>query len=251
MEKNNLNLVDYCKNALNQKWYYGWGAVGQKATVELVNSLVVQYKDMNTRWKNYMIEAVNNNNNLCDCYGLVKGFLAYCDTGEVKILGKYDVNTSTAFAKSTKKGPLNTLPETGGVILWMKGHVGVYIGNGRFIECAGGGAGMKEGRIENGKVVKGSRFTNWFYDVNINYIEKNKEEEILIEQLKNEIQALKKQLEDKTLIKKTDFMINDVKKQLDTIMVDSFNYVNLRELSKELGVQLEYSENENLIKLKG
>lgn len=232
MEKTNINLVEYCKKALSEGWYYGWGAHGQKATTSVVNSLVKQYPSSNTKWKAYMTKAVQNKTSLCDCYGLVKGFLGKCETGEIKLLSKYDINTGMAFGREgLEKGPLSTLPELPGVILYMKGHVGVYIGNGEFIECAGGGTGMFKGKIENGKVTKGSKFTHWFKEKNITYIEPESNK-------KNE--QAKEQTEIEEENNKVAVIIGNKEVSLEGFIKNDYNYVKLRDIVEVLGYEVEY-----------
>lgn len=178
MQHSNTGLAAHAEKALREKWYYGWGAYGQKATNALVTSLVSQYPSMNTQWKSYMQKAVTAGTRLCDCYGLVKSYLWWVDdNANPKYIGVHDTNTAGAYSKATEKGTLATLPEIPGVILYMPGHVGVYCGKGRFIELQGGGVGAFEGKITNGKITKGSKFTHWFKDINIDYTVENEEQE--------------------------------------------------------------------------
>jgi hypothetical protein len=98
----------------------------------------------------------------------VKSYL-WWNNGNVRYSPSEDRNQETAYRAAKEKGPLSTMPEIPGLILWMKGHAGVYIGNGEFIECAGAPTGMRKGIINSGRVVSGSRFTHWFKDTNIQY----------------------------------------------------------------------------------
>jgi len=164
----NLGLCAHCEKALREKWYYLWGTYGQRATQKLIDDKISRYPD-NARWRSYVSAAIGRTR-VSDCYGLVKSYLWWQGDGlDPKYNAAQDMNTSAAYNRGRKRGPLSALPETPGAILYMTGHVGVYMGGGRFIECAGGGVGMSEGRIEAGKVVKGSRFTDWFLDGNIEY----------------------------------------------------------------------------------
>ncbi len=168
--------------ALEENWFYGWGAYGQKATPEFVDSLIMRYPEMNTKWRSYMLRAVKENTRLCDCYGLVKSYLWWQDDG-IKYNREEDRNTLMAVNYAQEKGPLSNMPDLEGVILYMKGHVGVYIGNGMFIEIMGGGIGASLGRVSNGKIIEGSRFTHWFKDRNIMY---NNEKELdFIQEISN------------------------------------------------------------------
>jgi len=168
MGKTNTDLVKHAEKALKESWYYLWGAYGQKATQAYIDSNIKQYPD-NAKWRVYVSAAVGKNR-VCDCYGFVKGFLWWTDdSGNPKYSAAQDRNTLAAYNAAKEKGLLANMPEIPGLVLYMTGHVGVYCGGGRFIECAGGGKGAVEGRIVGGKVTQGSRFTHWFKDVNVEY----------------------------------------------------------------------------------
>ena len=57
----------------------------------------------------------------------------------------YGITVGTA----SEKGDISTLPEEEGVLLYMKGHCGVYIGDGKVIECT---SNQKISGIKYGKV---------------------------------------------------------------------------------------------------
>lgn len=80
-----------------------------------------------------------------DCVGLIKGY--YWSDPNGKILYKIvngvrendsDLGANRMHAVAKIKGPMSTLPEKPGVILWLDGHTGVYIGNGEVIEATPG-----------------------------------------------------------------------------------------------------------------
>jgi len=173
--KTNIELVKHAEFALSEKWFYLWGAYGQKATQSLIDSNIKQYPD-NEKWRAYVSQAIGKNR-VCDCYGLVKSCLWWTDDkSNPKYGAAQDKNTLGAYNIAKEKGALATMPELPGVILYMPGHVGVYCGNGRFIECAGSGKGVVVGAISGGKVTKGSKFSHWFKDVNVAYETKSPEE---------------------------------------------------------------------------
>lgn len=170
MEYTNTGLVAHCKKALQQGWFYLWGSFAQIATQAVIDNNIKQYPS-NSVWRAYASKAIGKTR-VCDCYGLVKSYLWWVnDNSNPKYNAIHDVNTLGAYNRAQERGPLITLPEIPGVILYMTGHVGVYIGNGEFIECAGGGVGMRKGTIKNGVITSGSKFTHWFKDVNITYSE--------------------------------------------------------------------------------
>jgi len=168
MNKTNKGLVAHCENALKEGWYYLWGTYAQKATQSVIDSNIKQYPS-NEAWRSYASKAIGKTR-VCDCYGLVKSYLWWVDdNSNPKYNNVHDHNTTEAYGAANEKGPLATLPEIPGIIMYMPGHVGIYIGSGRFIECRGGGVGMYEGKITTGKITKGSKFTHWFKDINIEY----------------------------------------------------------------------------------
>lgn len=72
----------------------------------------------------------------CDCSGLIKGTLwgyphngkygtIYPDVNANTIMSTYCYNQSSNFNKITR-----------GEFVWMNGHIGVYIGNGKVCECS-------------------------------------------------------------------------------------------------------------------
>jgi len=169
MEKTNAGLAAHCEMALSQGWYYLWGTYGEIATQALLDANIKQYPD-NASWRSYAAGAIGKTR-FSDCYGLVKSYLWWADdNGNPKYNAAQDVNTSMAYVSASERGPLSTLPEMPGIVLWMNGHVGVYMGGGRFLECRGGGVGMAEGAVSKGVITKGSKFTNWFKDRNIVYL---------------------------------------------------------------------------------
>jgi len=167
-DKTGAGLAEHCEKALREKWLYLWGTYGQRATQALIDANIRQYPD-NERWRAYAGKAIGTTR-VSDCYGMVKSYIWWQGDGaDPKYCAAQDVNTQTAFARAREKGTVAALPEVPGAVLYMTGHVGVYVGGGRFIECAGGGAGVREGKIAGGKVVAGSGFTHWFLDAGIEY----------------------------------------------------------------------------------
>lgn len=166
----NIALVEYAKKAHKENWGYCLGTFGQTLTPTLLNQKTSQGNGVgtyNTRHKAYLTKFMGKK--VSDCYGLVKGYLWTDGAGIIRYNGSQDKNANTAYSSAKEKGPISTIPEIPGLVLWMKGHAGVYIGSGEFIECAGAPKGMVKGKIVNGRVTQGSKFTHWFKDINITY----------------------------------------------------------------------------------
>lgn len=171
--KTNIELVEFAKKALKEDWGYCLGSFGNILTPSFLKQKQSQGGGVgayNTRHNNYLRKFLNKR--VTDCYGLVKAFI-WWNNGNVKYVGSQDRNQEGAYKAAKEKGPISSIPEIPGLILWMKGHAGIYIGNGEFIECVGAPVGMRKGKIQNGRVVSGSKFTHWFKDTYISYIKES------------------------------------------------------------------------------
>ena len=169
--KTNGELVKFAKKAFDEKWGYCLGTFGQILTPSLLAQKMKQGYGVgvyNTKHYTYMQTQIGRR--VSDCYGLVKAFVWWSGSNPVYNAAT-DRNQEGAYNKATEKGPLSAMPEIPGLILWMRGHAGIYIGNGEFIECVGAPVGMRKGMIRNGMVIAGSKFTHWFKDTYISYVD--------------------------------------------------------------------------------
>ena len=68
-----------------------------------------------------------------DCVGLIKGTVWQAD-----FMGRYqsasDLSANGMYAKCAVRGPIATIPEKPGLVVWKDGHIGVYVGNGVVVE---------------------------------------------------------------------------------------------------------------------
>ena len=71
---------------------------------------------------------------------------------------------------TTRKGTIDTIPERAGICVYMQGHVGVYIGNGWVIECAGNRGAVKT-------PLRGKGATAWTHWMECPFIDYSKIEE--------------------------------------------------------------------------
>jgi hypothetical protein len=167
MAKTNTGLVEYAKAQLGKPYWYG--TFGQVSTPELYKSKKKQYPKL-YRW-NYTTKELNKK--VHDCVGLVKGYL-WCDSPSdttPKYNAKQDVSANGMLEKCKVKGDISTLPEVKGVLVFMNGHVGVYIGNGYVIEARGHDYGVVKTKLKN------RAWKNWGYCPYIVYEKPEKKEE--------------------------------------------------------------------------
>lgn len=209
--KTNIGLVEYCKAQLSKPYWYG--TFGQIATENLLRQKSAQYPTQ-YKWTDF-IEQYGQR--VHDCVGLIKGYLWSENLNSTPIYNsKQDKDVSGMKANCTETGNIKTIPELPGVLVFMPGHVGIYVGNGEVIEARGHLYGVVKTKL------KDRPWTEWGKLDWIKYIEdiklfengQGKEAiEYLVEQgrITNKEQALQKlnliKNEDWTYIK----WANDVK----------------------------------------
>ena len=165
--KNNLDLVEWAKQAQSHGWGYVWGSYGEVLTQKTLNSKAKQYPD-EVGSKADFIKAHWLGRRTADCIGLIKGYgwlNTQTSTIEYGTNGMPDIGADTMFNNATEKGTIDTLPEIPGLALWHSGHIGIYIGGGKVIHAANTHAGVI---ISD---VSGSGFAHWLKIPYIDYEE--------------------------------------------------------------------------------
>ena len=165
--KNNLDLVEWAKQAQSHGWGYVWGSYGEVLTQKTLNSKAKQYPDEVGSKEEY-IRTHWLGGRTADCIGLIKGYGWYdCESGSIAYgtNGMPDIGADTMYENATEKGTIDTLPEIPGLALWHSGHIGIYIGGGKVIHAANTHAGVI---ISD---VSGSGFTHWLKIPYITYTE--------------------------------------------------------------------------------
>lgn len=166
-EKNNLDLAAYAGEAWKHRWGYVWGTVGDPLSEELLAYKLEQYPTAVGDYEEFIREHWMGRRT-ADCIGLIKsyawfdpysGFIAY-QTNDIP-----DIGTDELFEAAEEKGPIDTIPELPGVIVYREGHVGIYIGGGFVIEAHG-----TEGGVVKTKLAE-QPFTDWLKYPGIIYYE--------------------------------------------------------------------------------
>ncbi|WP_241147092.1 hypothetical protein [Massilimicrobiota sp. An142] len=107
-----MKVNDFCKKAIEVekiKTLYGWG--------------------------NFM-NAKNGIYTLCDCSGLIKGILwGYPEKGIYASNGVPDINANTMISRCSEVTTNFKKIKTGWLV-WMEGHIGIYVGNGVVVESS-------------------------------------------------------------------------------------------------------------------
>ena len=155
--KNNLDLVQWAKNAHSRGWGYVWGTYGQVLTRSLYKAKAEQYPDEVGGYADF-IEEHWIGGRTADCVGLIKGYGWFDpETGKIEYgtNGMPDIGADTMYANAEQSGTIDTIPEIPGLAVWHEGHIGIYIGNGHVIHASGTKVGVIQTPIGN------SGWTHW------------------------------------------------------------------------------------------
>jgi hypothetical protein len=121
-----------------------WGTFGAPVTDALIDQKAAQYPDFYTPDKIAELrQYVGKNYFAFDCVGLIKatlwgwlGFPNYSYGGAIYgANGVPDVSADTMFQQMCINPSSDFTNIVPGEAVWMPGHIGVYIGDGRVVEC--------------------------------------------------------------------------------------------------------------------
>ena len=185
----NLELVDFVRSKIGTAYVYGMK--GMVMTKEKYDQLKLFYGDM--VWDSDRSKI----GKICvDCSGLISWA-----TGLHRSSQGYYLMAAEVFPISTvSRAPI-------GAAVWCKGHIGVYVGNSRYIAADGSAHGVREAEV------RGSSFTHWFLLKDITYEEKEK--------------AMKDTI-----------IYNDEIYTVDMIRKDDVTYIKTRDIAKVLGLSV-------------
>lgn len=165
--KNNLDLVAWAKAAEDANWGYVWGTFGRVLTEGLLQSKLEQYPQDIGQFEDF-IRANWLGGRTADCIGLIKGYSWYDpETGDIgyAVNGMPDVGANQMNDLAVEKGSIDTIPEIPGLLVWMDGHIGIYIGDGQVIEAMGTLYGVVQTELSN------RGWVTWMKNPYIDYIE--------------------------------------------------------------------------------
>lgn len=173
--KTSKGLVEYCKAQLGKPYWYG--TFGHKASESLLRQKSAQYPEYYK--DNDFIEQYGQK--VHDCSGLIKGYL-FCDSPE-EFYKTYtaEIDGGIRYNNCTEKGDITSIPDLPGVLVFMPGHVGVYVGKGKVIEARG----HEYGVVETNLVGRG--WKQWGKCPYIEYSQKDLTREEKIELVKNKV----------------------------------------------------------------
>ncbi len=167
MAKTNTGLVAYAKAQLGKPYWYG--TFGQTATASLLNAKVKQYPSQYSSTRVQRAKSNHIGKRVHDCVGLIKGYIwSSSATATPKYNASQDVSANGMYNACKKKGKIATMPDVKGVLVFMDGHVGVYIGDGYVIEARGFDYGVVKTKLSS------RNWTKWGYCPYIAYEEDEK-----------------------------------------------------------------------------
>ncbi len=104
-----------------------------------VNEFIIKAKNLTKQptyysWGNYLNRR-RDNHLLTDCSGLIKGILwGYPENGKYGTNAVPDINADTIISRCLNiSNDFSNI--TMGEVVWLKGHIGIYIGEGKVIEA--------------------------------------------------------------------------------------------------------------------
>lgn len=176
MTKTNIGLCEFCQKALDGKAGYVYGTFGQICTKALLDDRAKAYPAGNLAGGKMRIAGEKwLGKRVMDCIGLIKYYLwSDCYNKNPIYNTIEDISADSMNKLCVEKGAIEFMPEIKGLLLFMKGHVGVYIGGGFVIESMGTLYGVKKTKLKN------RGWANWGKCPFISYIdEKEQESEVL------------------------------------------------------------------------
>lgn len=131
--------------------------------------------DTTYSWGSFMNKSKNSK--LCtDCSGFIKGILwGYPTKGKYQSNGVPDINANTMI-KKCKDVSTNFNNIEVGEVVWIKNHIGVYIGNGLVLEATSKWSSkLQKTALLNHKAVKGLNGRLWTKHGKLPYISYEKD----------------------------------------------------------------------------
>ncbi|MBA9087456.1 hypothetical protein FHR92_003941 [Fontibacillus solani] len=140
----NKEFISKLQTVLNNyKTVYMWGVFGSPVTESIVFAKAKQYPSWYTAQKQASLRKLIGQGYFAfDCVNLIKGIL-WGWNGDASKTNGGAIYTSNGVPDISANGMLTKLTNVStdfskievGEAVWMDGHIGVYIGNGKVIEC--------------------------------------------------------------------------------------------------------------------
>ena len=162
-------MTEFALQAYANHWGYIYGTFGYVATETLIKGKISQYPSVFAVIMSDGRTAAEHarewlGSRVVDCAGLIKAYLWWKSDGSGPAYNStQDYSANSLYRNATVKGPISTIPNTHGLLVWRDGHMGVYIGNGEVIEARGVEYGVVKTRLSD------RNWTNWFRSPYLTY----------------------------------------------------------------------------------
>lgn len=190
-------LVEFCRSKIGTAYVYGMK--GEVMTQANFNYLHKMYGDKYVPYTD--IKKVGK---VCvDCSGLISWACGI------------PMNSAGWENRATVKKPINTISSAPvGALLWMPGHIGVYLGKVKGVHSYIAADGSKHGvRIAP---ISANRFTHW----------------LLVEDV------FSYEMEDDEMVTKEEIIVDGKKHQVEMIRKDGVTFIKTRDLAEVLGLSV-------------
>lgn len=140
-EYTNSGLVKYCKTALTKKTVYMWGGLFRQVTEGYIRQLAAMYPRQYPADRQQALRSLIGKGYYgCDCIGLIKSYYfggMGVENNARGYDGSKDFGVGGMYNAAKIKGKISAMPKKEGVLVMTPdfGHVGVYIGGNKVIEC--------------------------------------------------------------------------------------------------------------------
>ncbi len=147
-KKTAADLVAWAQMAWDNQWGYVWGTFGTVLTEDFLAFKIEQFGD-DVKEYEAIIREKWLGRRVVDCAGLIKSYGWYVP-GEGVDYNAGDMpdwGTQEFYDNAVEKGPIDTIPEIPGLLVYADGHIGVYIGGGWAIEAISHAGGVVKTRV--------------------------------------------------------------------------------------------------------
>jgi hypothetical protein len=136
-------FINKAKELINYNTVYMWGTFGAPLTNALINEKKNDYPNWYSSNKISLFESLLNQNYYgFDCIGIIKGILWGWNGNNNSSYGGAiyesnsipDISADSMIEKSESSSYFSNI--ISGECVWLPGHIGIYIGDGRVIECS-------------------------------------------------------------------------------------------------------------------
>jgi len=185
-------FVEKAKGVLDKKTVYLWGTFGAPLTETVISQKSKQYPSFYTASKQAELRQYLGKGYFAfDCVGLIKGLLwGWSGTAATYGGAKYqandvpDIDANMMIKKCNPSTDFKTIEA--GEVVWLQGHIGIYIGDGKVIEASTKWSnGVQVTALGNIGSIKGYNTRSWTSHGKLPWIEYSRSNADIVRTMKN------------------------------------------------------------------